>query len=235
MDKESRIRYSRQIAVEAIGVEGQELLMSRSVFVVGCGALGSMVAMQLAGADVGRIGIADFDTIDISNLHRQFFFKTSESGMRKSGVLKERMTGLNSEVDVVVVDCLINERNAPQVFKDYDFIIDATDNPVSKAMIEKECHKQGKPYCIGGVEGFHGQVFTGYRSEILFLELSDGGEGQGIMPCEIGGVMGPSAAICASLQASEAVKFLKEKNPEPLANLLTFDLLNNDFRHYDLL
>ena len=131
--------------------------------------------------------------------------------MRKSGVLKERMTGLNSEVDVVVVDCLINERNAPQVFKDYDFIIDATDNPVSKAMIEKECHKQGKPYCIGGVEGFHGQVFTGYRSEILFLELSDGGEGQGIMPCEIGGVMGTVGGNLCIVAGIRSSKILKRK------------------------
>lgn len=231
---DSRIRYARQTAVPEIGVKGQKRLRDSSVCVIGCGALGSMVAMQLAGAGVGRLTIADFDTVDISNLQRQFFFRTADAGKSKAALLRDAIAALNPEVEIKCHEELVTKETAASMFSDCDFIVDATDNPCSKSMVENECSRIGKPCCIAGVSGFHGQVMTVEPGGVRFADVFPDSGDSGVMPCSIGGVMGPAAALCASVQASETIKYLTGAGTTLKGRLLTFDLLDDSFGTYGL-
>lgn len=233
-------RYLRNIRV--IGAEGQKKLFGGSVFVVGCGALGGQVSMLLAGAGVGRIGIADFDTVDISNLQRQLFFEEGNCGLSKAQLLSRRMQNLNSEITVDIYNELITPARAKQIFLSYDFIIDATDNPASKYSMDRVCLEVDRPLCIGGVAGWRGQVMsmkgndenhTVRFSEVFPLEDGESPD-SAMLPCEIEGVMGAAASAIASLQASEAIKYLTGDG-EPLFNrLLMMDLGKPYFQIIDL-
>lgn len=227
-------RYSRQISVDFIGEPGQNRLLFSTVAVVGCGALGSMVAMQLAAAGIGKIIIADFDTVDISNLQRQFFFKTEEAGKLKAELLAQRMKDINPECDVEVLVRMIDGKLAKDIFTRCEFIIDATDNPASKIMIETVCQEIGKVCCIGGVSEFHGQVMTIAPGHTTFGELFGQEEETDFLPCSAGGVLGPAAALCASIQASEAIKYLTGAGETLAGSILTFDLLNDSFQKIDI-
>lgn len=234
-------RYSRNILT--IGEESQISLSQGSVIIIGCGALGGQIAMLLAGAGVGKIGLADFDTIDISNLQRQLFFEEKDAGKKKLEVLKTKMSLLNSEIEIDDYPMLITENNADGIFGKYDFIIDATDNPASKFGIDKICIKLGKPHCTGGVAGWKGQVIShpGSRGEkdkryksfcdIFPRPMDD----YNILPCSVEGVIGAAASVIASIQAGEAIKYFC-KNKEMLYNkLLVVDLQNNIYQVIDVL
>lgn len=227
-------RYARQIAVPEIGKDGQQKLQLSSVLIIGCGALGSMVAMQLAGAGVGRIKICDFDTIDITNLQRQFFFKTEEAGENKSETLAKRISELNPEIEIEIDKRLITKKLACELFSSYDFVVDATDNPDSKKITGEVCKEKGKACCIAGVRDFSGQVTTflpnDSRFEEYFGEVTDGG----FLPCSLGGVMGPAVALCASIQANETIKYLTKAGETLSGKILLFDLLKNIFKILNL-
>ena len=227
-------RYARQIAIPEIGKEGQERINKGAVLVIGCGALGSMAAMELAGAGVGTIGIADFDTVDISNLQRQFFFKTQEAGESKANIMKVRIQELNPGINVRVYNEIITKKRAEEIFKDYDFILDATDNPDSKKMTGEVSKALKKPCCIGGVNNFEGQVMTFLPDDARFEEYFGGGVSEGFLPCSLGGVIGPAAALCATMQASEAIKYLIKTGHLLSGSLLKFNLKDNVFRKFNL-
>lgn len=233
-DKEFERRYSRQIAVDDIGREGQRLLCGSHVCIVGCGALGSMVAMQLAGAGVGHLTIVDFDTVDISNLHRQFFFKTADAGKGKAMLLRESIVELNPDAEVTVVGKAVTSESAEDLFRRHDFIVDATDNPCSKSVIERVCAEISKPCCIAGVSGFHGQVMTLLPGDEKFSDIFPDSDMGGFIPCSLGGVMGPAAALCASVQASEVIKSITGAGETLHGRLLTFDLLTNTFNLFNI-
>lgn len=234
MDKDEKIRYARQIAVEEIGREGQEKLLRAKVLVIGCGALGSMVAMQLAGAGIGKIGIADFDSVDISNLQRQFFFTTEEAGMKKAELLARNIGRLNPEVEVELFPLMITKRNAEKIFENFDFIVDATDNPESKKMTGEISHLKNKACTIAGVNGFSGQVMTFLPEDPRFEEFFGTASGESFLPCSLGGVMGPVAAVAASLQAIETIKYITEAGELLSGNILVFNLLDNTFAKISL-
>lgn len=227
MNPEELIRYSRMISIPEIGREGMEKLQRSKIMIVGCGALGSICAMYLAGAGVGDITIADFDTIDISNLQRQLFFDTAHAGESKAIKLAERMKSLNPLCHVKCIKEMITMESAKILFKDKDFIIDATDNPSSKAMTDTICQNLGLPYTIGGVAGFKGQVMswrpgcTGY-AEIFSPQAADGG----FTPCSFGGVLGPAAGIIACIQASETIKHLTGAGEMLYNKIFMIDLLS---------
>ena len=223
------MRYLRQIAVKEIGKEGQEKLSKAKVAIIGCGALGSMGAVELAAAGVGKLLLVDFDTIDISNLQRQFFYTTEDLGKKKTEILESHIKRANPDIEIERADKFLTKENAKVLLKDYDFVIEATDNASSKKMIDNVCRGLSKACCIGGVSGFRGQVFTsipdGNGFETFFPEIDE----SGILPCELEGVLGPAAALCASLQASEAIKYIVGKGEILISKLLVFDLLSNEF------
>ncbi len=233
ISSEQRIRYSRQLQPGCIGEEGQQRLLLSSVLVVGCGALGSMVAVQLAAAGVGKIGLADFDTVDISNLQRQFFFKEKDSGHQKAELVRNHIRELNPEVKVCVSDSLVTAGNIGEMTEGMDFVVDATDNPASKYMIESHCSERGIPCSIGGVAEFHGQVITILPESSGFREIF-GDADQAFLPCSVGGVMGPAAALCASVQSAEVIKYLAGTGGTMSSKLFTFDLLRNSFKTFEI-
>lgn len=226
-------RYARNIAVSEIGVEGQARLCGSAVLVVGCGALGSMAAMYLAGAGIGRIGLVDFDTIDITNLQRQLFFSESQGGASKAEALAEAIKSLNSEIEVNTYKTLLTKHNAREIVAGYDFVVEATDNPQSKRMVDSVCEQLGTGCCVGGVRGFEGQVTTCLPDSARYSSLFPDAENSGFTPCSQGGVLGPAAGTVASIQASEAIKALLGL-PVLSDRWLVFDLLTDRFDVYAL-
>ena len=220
-------RYSRLEIIQSIGKEGIQKIRQGKVFILGCGALGSLSAMYLAASGIGTIGIADFDTIDATNLQRQLFYSEDLVGDSKVIQLANKMSRLNSDIRTEVFNEMITAAKAENIFARYDFIIDGSDNMSTKQITASVCEKINKPYCIGGVEGFAGQVMswapghTGYSG--IFGE---GSACTGIMPCTVKGVVGPAAGIVASYQASEAIKFLTGAGKMLYDKLLNFDLLS---------
>lgn len=235
MTTDERRRYSRQIAIDEIGQAGQENLGKARIGIVGCGALGSMVAMQLAGAGVGELVIGDFDTVDISNLQRQFFFTTSEAGLPKCEIIARRVRDLNPYVTASVRNAFITRENILSHFEGCAFLVDATDNPESKAMVEEAAGRLDIGCTIGGVADFRGQVMTLFPGRsVSFTELFNNPASGSFLPCSLGGVAGPAAAFCASVQAAEAIKAVGLAATPHASTLFTFDLLENKFEVFTL-
>lgn len=219
------IRYSRLSAIEGYGDEGVARLRAGKVLVIGCGALGSLCAMYLAASGAGTVGIADFDTIDVSNLQRQLFFDESTLGLSKCGILAARMRALNSDVEVVEYPEMINEKKAAGLFALYDFVIDGSDNPSTKLMTARVCEALGKPYCIGGVREMSGQAMSWKPGHAGYAEIfGDTSPCSGFTPCSLAGVLGPAAGVVASVQAAEAIKYLSGTGENLFDRLLTFDM-----------
>lgn len=208
-----------------IGEEGVALLRRSRVLILGCGALGSLCAMYLAASGVGTIAIADFDTIDITNLQRQLFYTEAELGSSKCKTLAAKMRAINSGCNVVEISELINREKAAEHFQNYDFVIDGSDNPATKKMTAEVCEKKDVAYCIGGVREFSGQVMTWVPGHAGYAEIfGDTPSCSGFTPCSVGGVLGPVAGIVASVQAAEAIKFLTHSGKFLTDKLFTFDL-----------
>lgn len=228
-----------------IGIEGQKKLSAGSVLIIGCGALGSHVAMLLAGAGVGKIGIADFDIVGLSNLQRQLYFDEKSVGESKLEVLQSRMKGLNSEIKIVGYPFKIEKSVASDIISEYDFIVEATDDYRSKYYLSRICLELGKPLCIGGVEAWRGQVMSvrGVRKEDLQdeedprlgfehifpvpedrEEMGNGGNKQEL------GVLGIAPAIIASIQASEVIKFFTGEGEMLFGKLMVMDISKNFYQ-----
>lgn len=223
----AEIRYSRLQILSGIGDDGMNRIRTGKILIIGCGALGSLCAMYLGASGVGTIGIADFDTIDISNLQRQLFFDEHNLGQYKSAILADKIRNINSDVHVIEIREIINISLAREIFSEYDMIIDGSDNPSTKHMTAKVCEELDKPYCIGGVKEFSGQVMSWIPGKTGYTDLFGDVEGcSAFMPCSLAGVFGPAAGITASIQASEALKFLSGKGELLYNKLYTFDLFN---------
>lgn len=203
-------RYSRQTLVEEIGEEGQAKLKNAKVLVVGAGGLGSPILQYLAGAGVGTIGIVDFDTVSISNLHRQVIHPASRVGVNKAESAKETMREINNNVEVITYQQMLTEDNAEEIFADYDFVLDAVDNFDGKFLINDTCVKLRIPFCHAGVIRFEGQVLTwvpghGPCFRCIFEDIPE--EGSVPTSSQVG-IMGPIAGAIGCLQALEAIKYI---------------------------
>jgi molybdopterin/thiamine biosynthesis adenylyltransferase len=212
--------------LEGMGTEGQERLLASSVLLVGAGALGSVVAMYLAASGVGCIGIADFDTIDISNLQRQLTFTEADLGRSKAQVTAEKLKAMNSDVQIVVYEKLLRRTDLENLLSQYDLVIEGSDNPDTKYMVTNTCAMHGKPYVIGGVAQYNGQVMCYVDGTKRYEEVFPrGDESADFLPCSMGGVLGPLPGVVGSLMSVEAIKLLTGIG-EPLTNrLLLIDAL----------
>lgn len=221
-------RYSRNIRVEGFGEECQRKLLDSSVLIIGCGALGSVVATYLGASGVGRIGLADHDNIELTNLQRQIMFTEADCGKSKAETLSRRLKGINHGITVEVHKIFVTPGIAMQLFSGYDFIIDATDNPSSKYMIDEVCEKLAKPCCIAGVSEMKGQVATYLPGGIRFKEqFPIRPEDCFEMPCQVKGVIGPIAGVFGSLQALEAIKYLSGYGAPLSDSLLAINVKEN--------
>lgn len=208
-----------------IGAKGQERLLASSVLIIGTGALGSQVAMLLAGAGVGRIGVVDYDNVSISNLQRQVFFKEGDEGHYKSETIASRMLSLNSGITAKAYVSLFNTETAGTILSDgYDFVIEATDNPQSKLNIELECRKHRLPFCTAGVTGWTAQAITVIDGSAGFSNIYPDLLEKKNQQFDPPGVMGPTPALIASVQAAEALKYLTGEGELLINKMLLCDL-----------
>ena len=229
-------RYSRHFSLPEFGPAGQARLKHGSVLIVGAGGLGSPAALYLAAAGVGRIGLVDFDTIDLTNLQRQIIYTTSDVGRAKLDVSAQRLRGINPEIDVVTHNGRLTRENALDVIANYDVVIDGTDNFPTRYLVNDACVLLGKPYVYGSILRFDGQVsvFDARRGpcyRCLFREPPP----PGLVPnCAEGGVLGVLPGIIGSLQALEAVKLLADVGDSLVGRLILFDGLTMRFRELKL-
>ena len=230
--EEQVLRYSRHIILPKIGAAGQRKLLEARVLCVGAGGLGSPVAMYLAAAGVGTLGILDFDKVDLTNLQRQLLHDTDDVGRSKVDSAGERLKGINPDVDVVKHDTVLTSDNAFDILGRYDIVVDGTDNFPVRYLVNDATQILGKPLVYGSIFQFDGQasVFLPgpdtpcYRC--LFPEPPPPGT---VRSCAEGGVFGVLPGIIGSIQAVEAIKLITGIGDPLVGRLLLFDALEMDF------
>lgn len=225
-------RYSRHIILKEIGAKGQKKLLAGKVLIIGAGGLGAPAAMYLAAAGVGTIGIADADEVDLSNLQRQIIHATADVGKAKVKSAKETMEALNPDITVNTYRTFVDSSNILELIKDYDFIIDGTDNFPAKFLINDACVMAGKPFSHAGIIRFKGQLMTyvpgqGPCYRCVFREPPPK---DAVPTCKQAGVVGAMGGVIGSLQAMEAVKYLTGAGELLTGQLLTFDALTMEWR-----
>ncbi len=229
-------RYSRHLILPDVGMAGQLRLKQSSALVVGAGGLGNPLLQYLGAAGVGRIGIVDFDTIDVTNLQRQVMFGTKDVGRKKLEVAKERVQAINPNVDVQTYEERLTSENALGIMKDYDVVIDGTDNFPTRYLVNDASVLLGKPNVYGSIFRFEGQASVFWASKgpcyrCLYAEPPP----PGLVPsCAEGGVLGVLPGIVGSIQAIEAIKVLLGKGETLVGRLLVFDALRMKFRELKL-
>ncbi|MDR1517112.1 MAG: molybdopterin-synthase adenylyltransferase MoeB [Dysgonamonadaceae bacterium] len=229
--EEQIVRYSRHILLKDVGVEGQEKISNGKVLIVGAGGLGAPVAFYLAAAGVGTIGIIDGDTVDLSNLQRQIIHFTADMGKTKVLSAKEKIAQLNPDVKVNAYQDLFTSANAFELIKDYDFIIDGTDNFPVKFLINDACVLAGKPFSHGGILRFDGQTFTHTQGNVCYRCLFNSPPPPNAVPtCSQAGVLGAIAGMLGTIQAAEALKYLTGVGELLTNRLLSFNAKTMDFR-----
>jgi molybdopterin/thiamine biosynthesis adenylyltransferase len=227
-------RYSRHIILKEVGVKGQKRIMEGKVLIIGAGGLGAPAAMYLAAAGVGTIGIADADKVELSNLQRQIIHTTSDLGKPKVESARETMNAMNPDTAVAVYHEWINASNITDIIqdKDYDFIIDGTDNFPIKFLINDACVMQEKPFSHAGIIRFQGQLMTyipgkGPCYRCVFREPPPP---DAVPTCRQAGVLGVMGGVIGTLQATEALKFLLGMEGTLNGSLLTYNALTMEFR-----
>ncbi len=217
-------RYSRHILLKDVGVEGQEKIMDARVLVVGAGGLGSPVSLYLAAAGIGTIGVVDADVVDLSNLQRQIIHFTKDLGVPKVESAKEKIQAINPDVKVETYREFLDSSNALDIIRDYDFIVDATDNFPVKFLINDACVMAGKPFSHGGILRFQGQTFTHLPGSACYRCLFKEPPPAGAVPtCSQAGVLGAIAGMLGTIQAAEVLKYFTGVGELLTNRLLTFD------------
>ena len=236
LSKEEIARYSRYLIMPEVGMEGQLKLARAQVLMIGAGGLGAPLGLYLAAAGVGRLGIVDFDVVDFTNLQRQITFSTSDVGRPKIEAAKERLAGLNPGIRIDTYETRLTSDNALDLFRDYDIIVDGTDNFPTRYLVNDACVLLGKPNVYGSIFRFEGQatVFN-YPAGPCYRCLYPEPPPPGLVPsCAEGGVLGVLPGIVGAIQAMETIKLIL-KTGEPLAGrLLLFDALAMRFRELRL-
>ena len=229
-------RYSRHLIMPEVGVEGQEKLKNGSVLCIGAGGLGSPAALYLAAAGVGRIGIVDFDVVDFSNLQRQVIHGTPDVGRSKLASAKDRLLALNPHVTIDTYETALSSKNALELFKPYDVILDGTDNFPTRYLTNDACVLLGKPNAYGSIFRFEGQasVFAtkdGPCYRCLYPEPPP----PGLVPsCAEGGVLGVLPGVVGTIQATEAIKLIMGIGEPLIGRFLIYDALRMKFRELKL-
>jgi molybdopterin/thiamine biosynthesis adenylyltransferase/rhodanese-related sulfurtransferase len=236
LSKEEIQRYSRHLIMPEVGMDGQLKLARAKVLMIGAGGLGAPLGLYLAAAGVGRLGIVDFDVVDFTNLQRQITFSTSDVGRPKIQAAKERLAGLNPQIQFDLYETRLTSDNALDLFRDYDIIVDGTDNFPTRYLVNDACVLLGKPNVYGSIFRFEGQatVFN-YPGGPCYRCLYPEPPPPGLVPsCAEGGVLGVLPGIVGSIQAMETIKLILGTG-EPLAGrLLLFDALAMHFRELRL-
>ncbi len=236
LTKDDLSRYSRHLILPEVGVEGQRKLKAARVLCVGTGGLGSPLALYLAAAGVGTLGLVDFDVVDASNLQRQIIHSTADIGRKKLDSAEEKLKALNPVLNVIKHDTLLSSANALDILKDYDVVADGTDNFPTRYLVNDACVLLGKPNAYGSIFRFEGQVSVfatedGPCYRCLYPEPPP----PGLVPsCAEGGVLGILPGLVGVIQTTEVIKLILGKGQQLIGRLLLVDALNMRFRELKL-
>jgi molybdopterin/thiamine biosynthesis adenylyltransferase/rhodanese-related sulfurtransferase len=229
-------RYSRHLILPEVGMEGQRKLKAARVLCVGTGGLGSPLALYLAAAGIGTLGLVDFDVVDASNLQRQIIHSTKDIGRKKLDSAAEKLIALNPSLNVVKHDTMLSSANALEILKDYDIVADGTDNFPTRYLVNDACVLLGKPNAYGSIFRFEGQasVFA-TREGPCYRCLYPEPPPPGLVPsCAEGGVLGILPGLVGVIQATEVIKLILGKGSPLIGRLLLVDALSMRFRELKL-
>ena len=238
LDKNQVERFSRQIVLKDIGASGQKKIIQSKVLIIGMGGLGCPVAEFLTRAGVGTLGIVDYDNVDLSNIHRQSLYNVSDIKKSKVLVAKKKLKKINSKINIICHKIRIDKNNLKKIMKEYDYIVDGSDNFETKFLINDTCKKFKKFLVTGAISKFNGHIFTFdfkdiktpcIRSFFQEKKISDD-----ILNCEYEGVLGTVAGIIGTIQANEILKKILNIGENLNGYILIIDLLNLNFRKVKL-
>lgn len=231
MNDDQLLRYSRQIMLPAIGIEGQEKLLNSRVLIIGMGGLGSPVAMYLAAAGVGTLVLADFDKVDLSNLQRQIIHTTDEIGELKVVSARNSLQAINPDCRIEMISQLMTRDELAGEVTRADLVIDGSDNFTTRFMINDACVEAKRPLVSGAAIRLEGQVsvFSGQPGDPCYRCLY-GGDGELDETCSENGVLAPVVGIIGSVQATEAIKLLTGAGDPLTGRLLLLDALDMQWR-----
>lgn len=236
LNREEFLRYGRHLIIPEVGLEGQRRLKSASVLIIGAGGLGSPLAFYLTAAGVGRIGIVDFDVVDLSNLQRQILHTTKDVDRSKLESAREKLESLNPNVKIETYEMRLTSENALDLIKEYDIVVDGTDNFPTRYLVNDACVFLKKPNVYGSIFRFEGQVSVFYADKgpcyrCLYKEPPP----PGLVPsCAEGGVLGVLPGIIGTIQALETIKLILGIGEPLIGKLLLFDALKMKFRELKL-
>ena len=232
MEDQELLRYSKQIMLPQVDVEGQQKIMDSTVLIVGMGGLGSPTALYLAAAGVGHLIIADFDQVELSNLQRQIIHQTKDIGDDKVNSAKSKLTELNPNIKITIANELIHTGNLPDLIKGVDIVLDGTDNFESRFEINQICVEHQKPLVSAAVVRFEGQVsvFKGYENDQPCYQCLYSVEGEENKSCIDNGVLAPVAGLVGTIQALQAIKVILDLGDQLCGSLLLVDALDLSFR-----
>jgi sulfur-carrier protein adenylyltransferase/sulfurtransferase len=236
LSRDEVLRYSRHLIMPEVGMDGQLKLKQARVLMIGAGGLGAPLGLYLAAAGVGHLGIVDFDVVDFTNLQRQVTFSTTDVGRPKSEAAKERLAAMNPAIEITTHETRLTSENALDLFKDYDIIVDGTDNFPTRYLVNDACVLLGKPNVYGSIFRFEGQVsIFGAPGGPCYRCLYPEPPPPGLVPsCAEGGVLGVLPGIVGSLQAVETIKLILGAGDPLIGRLLLFDALGMKFRELKL-
>ena len=238
LNKNQIKRFSRQIILKNIGISGQKKIIQSKVLIIGMGGLGCPVAEFLTRAGVGTLGIIDDDKIDLSNIHRQSLYDANDIKKSKVFIARKKLRKINSKTNIICYKIRINKNNLTKIIKEYDYVIDGSDNFETKFLINDFCRKYKKFLVIGAISKFDGHIFTFdfknkktpcIRSFFQERKVSDD-----ILNCEYEGVLGTVAGIIGTIQANEILKKILNIGKTLNGYILIIDLLNLNFRKVKL-
>jgi len=234
LNKSEIERFSRQLVLKNIGAKGQKKILSSKILVVGVGGLGCPAAENLVRAGIGTIGLIDNDIINLSNIHRQSLFNSKDVKKLKVNVAAKKLKEINPLTEIKTYKSRLNKNNIKKIIKNYELIIDGSDNFKTKFLINDYCIKYKKKLITGAISKFDGHIFTfNFKDKKIASlknfyqenEISDD-----ILNCEFEGVLGTTASIVGATQANEALKMIMEIGQNLKNQILIIDLLNLNFR-----
>ena len=226
-------KYSRQIVLKNVGIIGQKKILDSSVLVVGAGGLGCPVIDYLSRAGVGLIGIIDYDKVDASNIHRQSIYTYKDIGKYKIEVLKRKLKDINPDVKTKIFKSKITNKNANKILKQFDIIVDGSDNFKTKFLLNQFARKLKKTFIVGAISRYNGHVFSfnfKRNNEACLKCFYQSDVNEEVLNCETDGILGPVAGMVGNMQANEVLKNILNLKNELRDKILIIDLLNLTFR-----
>ena len=232
LNKNSLIRYSRQIILKNIGTIGQKKIINSKVLIVGAGGLGCPVADLLTRSGIGEIGIVDYDKVSLSNIHRQTLYTLKDINKYKVQIIKKKLKSINNQVKINIYNKKVSEKNLNNIINKYDVVVDGSDNFQTKFLLNKFSLKFKKILIVGAISKFDGHVFTfDFKKKTpclkCFYQTEPSDE---ILNCETEGILGSTSNIVGAIQVNEILKKILMIGKDLKSNILILDLLNLKFR-----